>query len=275
MSPSISSEPAAAGIRSSRIAATFETCAADRRAALVLYATAGYPSPAAMPEVLRTIADAGADVIELGVPFSDPLADGPVIQAASNAAIAQGVDLRWVLDALASFRAVRDTPVVLFSYLNPLLRFGVDRFLEEAVAAGADGVLVTDLPLGGDAELEALFEQSALDLVRLVAPTSTPERARAIAAASRGFVYYVSRTGVTGEQAELSGGLEREVSNLRRAAEVPVAVGFGISDATQAAAVARIADGVVVGSALVRKLGDRPLQECGRFVEGLRAAMQR
>jgi tryptophan synthase alpha chain len=263
------------GIAAASIAAAFAECAAERRAALVLFATAGHPAPARTPEVLDMMADGGADVIELGVPFSDPLADGPVIQAASHRAITQGADLRWTLDTLAAFRARHRTPVVLFSYLNPLLRYGVDRFVADAHAAGASGVLVTDLPVGADPGLEAKFAASPLDLIRLVAPTTPRSRVGQIAAAAQGFLYYISRTGVTGESVALAGGIADEVAALRAVTPVPVAVGFGISTPEQAAQVARLADGVVVGSALVRQLDTGDLAAAGRLVRGLRAAMGR
>jgi tryptophan synthase alpha chain len=260
---------------SSPLGAAFEACAAEDRAALVLFVTAGHPSPARTPEILDLLADSGADVIELGVPFSDPLADGPVIQAASHAAIEQGADLAWTLDTLAAFRSRRNVPVVLFSYLNPILRYGIDRFVADARRAGAAGVLVTDLPVGADPALERRFAEASLDLIRLVAPTTAPDRAAEIAAAARGFLYYISRTGVTGERAELARGLGEEVARLRASAAAPVAVGFGISSPDQATTVARVADGVVVGSALVRMLETATLPEVGRFVASLRAATAR
>ena len=264
-------------ITSSSGAALGRAFAAARRAgraALVPYVTAGHPSPAEGAAVLRMLAEEGADVIELGVPFSDPLADGPTIQRSSFRAIEQGVDLAWTLEALAGFRREHDTPVVLFTYLNPVLHHGVDRFLADAEAAGADGVLLTDLPVGADEGIERKFAESELDLVRLVAPTTTPARVRQIARAARGMLYYVSRTGVTGASAELSAGLAREVADVRAVTDVPVAVGFGISTAEQAAAVARIADGVVVGSALVERL-ERGGVEAGRaLVRELRRAVE-
>lgn len=275
MSAITSSEPAAPPARSTPLAATFAACAAEDRAALVLFTTAGHPSPAETPAVLRMLADSGADVLELGIPFSDPLADGPTIQRSSFEALAQGADPAWTLETLAAFRAVRRTPVVLFSYLNPILRYGVERFVADAVSAGAAGVLVTDLPVGADPELESQFEASPLDLIRLIAPTTPPERARAIAAGAQGFLYYVSRTGVTGARSELAAGLAEEVAALRAVATAPIAVGFGISTAEQAATVAGVADGVVVGSAVVESLGRRGVRETGRFVERLRAAMAR
>lgn len=268
MSAIISSERTA-------LADAFAACRAQGRAALVPYVTAGHPSPADTPHLLRMLAEEGADVIELGVPFSDPLADGPTIQRSSFQAIEQGVDLRWTLARLAEFRQAHATPVVLFTYLNPILRHGVSRFLEDAAAAGAQGVLVTDLPVGSDPELEERFAESPLDLIRLIAPTTRPERVRVIAAASRGFLYYVSRTGVTGAQTTLAEGLAAEVAAVRAVTDVPVAVGFGISTPEQAAVVAACADGVVVGSALVDLLGREGVEGARPLVRGLRAATQR
>jgi tryptophan synthase alpha chain len=265
MSVTISSDP-------SGLAAAFEAAREAGRAALVPYVTAGHPSPDETLPILRMLADEGADVIELGVPFSDPLADGPIIQRSSFRAIAQGADLAWTLGVLAAFRREREVPVVLFTYLNPVLRYGVDRFLEDAARAGAQGVLVTDLPVGADEALERRFAESPLDLIRLIAPTTAPERARAIARAARGFLYYVSRTGVTGTGQELAAGLGDEVRRLRGETEVPVAVGFGISTPEQAATVAAVADGVVVGSALVHALEEGGLDAARALVRDLRAA---
>ena len=255
------------------VARAFAAARAGGRAALVPYVTAGHPSPAETPAVLRMLAAEGADVIELGVPFSDPLADGPTIQRSSFQAIGQGADLPWTLSVLSGFRREHDTPVVLFTYLNPVLHYGLERFLEDAVAAGADAVLLTDLPVGADPAIERAVDESGLDLIRLVAPTTTPERVREIARAARGFLYYVSRTGVTGAQQDLSAGLAREVEEVRAVTDVPVAVGFGISTPGQAAAVARIADGVVVGSALVDALGRGGVEAGRAFVRSLRAAV--
>ncbi|MBV9774589.1 MAG: tryptophan synthase subunit alpha [Gemmatimonadetes bacterium] len=269
MSATTSSDPALT------LAHAFARCREEGRAALIPYVTAGHPSPEVMPEVLRMLADEGADVIELGIPFSDPLADGPTIQRSSYEAIERGVDMRWTLDVLATFRAERDTPVVLFTYLNPILRYGVDAFLRDAAAAGAQGVLVTDLPVGADPELEGAFAASPLDLIRLIAPTTLPERVREIAAAGRGFLYYVSRTGVTGARQELKDGLAREVEEVRAVTPVPVAVGFGISTPAQAAVVAQVADGVVVGSALVDRLGREGVEGARALVSGLRQATRR
>lgn len=256
-----------------RIAAAFAEARAEGRAALVIYTTAGHPQVDRGLETLIALADAGSDVLELGVPFSDPLADGPVIQKSSFDAIAGGVDLAWTLDLLRRFRQTHQTPVVLFSYLNPILDFGVDRFFTEAAAAGADGVLLTDLPLGADPELEARFERSPLDLVRLIAPTTHRDRARRIAEASQGFAYYISRTGVTGASAELSGTLLSELAALRATTSTPIAVGFGISRPEQASAVGAAAEGVVVGSALVDALTREGIEGGARLVSDLRSAL--
>jgi tryptophan synthase alpha chain len=260
---------------SSSLSAAFADARESGRAALVPYVTAGHPAPADALPVLRMLAEEGADVIELGVPFSDPLADGPVIQRSSFRAIAQGADLSWTLETLTAFRHEHDTPVVLFTYLNPVLRFGVERFIEQATRAGAQGVLLTDLPVGADAALEQRFADSPLDLIRLIAPTTPPERARHIARSARGFLYYVSRTGVTGTHQSLAAGLADEVRRLRGETAVPVAVGFGISTPEQAATVAQVADGVVVGSALVQALDEGGLDAGRALVRALRAATRR
>jgi tryptophan synthase alpha chain len=251
----------------------FRAATAEGRAALVVYTTAGYPRADEGLATLLALADAGADVLELGVPFSDPLADGPTIQRSSFRAIEEGVDLAGTLRLMRRFRDLRDTPVVLFSYLNPILGYGVEGFLREAEAAGADGILLTDLPLDADPELEARFEDAPLDLVRLIAPTTAPSRARQIASRSQGFVYYISRMGVTGARQELAANLAAEVATLRGAAALPVAVGFGISTPEQASEVAAIAEGVVVGSAVVEALGRGGVEAGSRLVASLRAAV--
>ncbi|HEX7119031.1 MAG TPA: tryptophan synthase subunit alpha [Longimicrobiales bacterium] len=249
MSQTTSSDP-----QGGRLAECFARVRSEGSRALVTYLTAGYPRPADTVALLEAVAGAGADVIELGIPFSDPLADGPTIQRASHRAIEAGTTLAGTLEALASFRSRSGTPVVLFTYLNPVLGYGVDRFLGDAHAAGADGVLLTDLPVGSDPAMERAFEDSPLDLVRLIAPTTPPERAVEIAARAQGFLYYISRTGVTGATRTLRSELGREVEALRAHTRAPIAVGFGISTPEQAAEVARAADGVVVGSALIDAL---------------------
>jgi len=259
----------------SSISDAFGRRRAAGQAALVPYVTAGHPQRDATAEILGALAAAGADVLELGIPFSDPLADGPTIQRSSFEALRAGTTVHTALDAVRAFRADSDVPVVLFSYLNPLVRYGMTAFLTDAVQAGAQGVLVTDLPVGSDPGLEAAIGSSGLDLIRLVAPTTDPGRVELIAAASSGFLYYISRTGVTGARTSLRDDLEDEVRALRRVTAVPVAVGFGISTADQAAAVAAVADGVVVGSALVQTLEEHGIDAGAEFVAALRQAMDR
>jgi tryptophan synthase alpha chain len=252
-----------------RIAAAF----AGGRRALIPFLPAGYPSPDATLDLLLRLAGAGADILELGVPFSDPLADGATIQRASQRAIEQGVTMTWTLKALAAFRAQSNVPVVLFSYLNPILAYGTERFLTDAESAGADGVLLTDLPLDADPALERTFESSPLALVRLIAPTTERARAQRIAARSQGFVYYVSRTGVTGATTSLRDDLAAEVVALKSPGNVPIAVGFGISTPEQARVVAEVADGVVVGSALIDALDRGGASEMERLVVAMKAAI--
>ena len=243
--------------------------AAGRRA-LIPYLTAGYPAPARTAGLLDLLADAGADVIELGVPFSDPVADGPTIQRSSQRALEHGIDLRWTLDTLESFRSRHDVPVVLFSYLNPIVGYGMDRFIHDAAAAGAAGVLVTDLPAGADAGMESRFQQAPFSFIRLAAPTTPRQRLLDIAATAQGFLYYVGRMGVTGAQQALRAETLAEVAALRAAVTVPVAVGFGVSTAEQAAGIARVADGVVVGSALIDVLDHGGDDAVGAFMRSLR-----
>jgi tryptophan synthase alpha chain len=226
---------------------------AGGRCALIPYITAGYPEKAATPALLDGIAQ-HADLIELGVPFSDPVADGPTIQRASQRALEHGVTLPWTLGILREFHARHETPVVVFSYLNPIMAYGVERFIDDAVLAGAAGVVLTDLPAGSDPVLETRFEESPLALIRFIAPTTPPARIHEIAERAQGFLYYISRLGVTGARADVRSELAAELSRLRRLTRVPVAVGFGISNAEQAAEVAQEADAIVVGSAVIDAL---------------------
>ena len=238
-----------ATISSDAIALRFARLKEEGRRAFVPYVTAGHPDAARSVALLQGREQAGADVIEIGVPFSDPMADGAVIQASSQTALELGVRFDQVLEIISDARLT--IPVVLFSYLNPLLRGGDDT-LRRAAEAGAHGVLVTDLPLGADPEREAWFARSPLDFIRLVAPTTPTDRMSAIARTGSGFVYLISRLGVTGERSELPPELPATAARLRAATTLPVCIGFGISRPEQARAVAAFADGVVVGSAIVR-----------------------
>ncbi|MFI5235264.1 MAG: tryptophan synthase subunit alpha [Gemmatimonadales bacterium] len=254
----------------SPIAAAWATLRQRRRTALIPYLTAGYPDRATSLAALRA-ADQTADLLEVGVPFSDPLADGPVIQRSSFEALRGGMTLRGTLDLIRDAHFTK--PVVLFSYLNPVLRYGIDRLLADAAAAGVAGVLLTDLPAGADAAIEGALAASPLDLIRLLAPTSTPERIREIVASARGFVYLIGRLGVTGTGAGPAAGLAASVERVRVATALPIAVGFGISTAAQARTVGRTVDGVVVGSALVEALGRGGVPAVERLLAELRAAL--
>ncbi|HEY7038843.1 MAG TPA: tryptophan synthase subunit alpha, partial [Methylomirabilota bacterium] len=221
----------------------------------------------------------GADVIELGIPFSDPLADGPVIQRATQRALAGGVTLPRVLEMVREMRGEVSVPLVFLTYYNPILSFGLKAFCRTAVEAGIDGVIVADLPPEESAPLQAEAAPAGLDLVHLVAPTSTPDRMRRIARASQGFIYMVSLTGVTGERAALAPELSQQLRALRAITTKPICVGFGISTAAQAAEVGRVADGVIVGSAIVRLVeqhGGTPdlLARVGDFIAALKAPLR-
>jgi tryptophan synthase alpha chain len=234
------------------IAARWRAVRDAGRAALIPYLTAGFPTAAVSLEALQRVAAAGADLIEVGVPFSDPLADGPTIQRASEVALAQGMTLAGVLDLVR--RAALPVPVVLMTYVNPVLAYGAARLLGDAASAGVSGLLLTDVPAGADPALERAVAASPLDLIRLVAPTTPPERLTQAASGGGGFVYLISRLGVTGARARVPDDLGAQVARVRAATTLPLAVGFGISTAAQVRETARLADGVVVGSALVEAL---------------------
>ena len=241
----------------SRLAQCFGRLRAAGRKVLIPYVTAGDPAPALTVPLMHAMVQAGADVLELGVPFSDPMADGPVIQRASERALAHHVSLRGVLDMVREFRR-RDgvTPVVLMGYLNPVETMGYAAFAAAAAEAGVDGVLTVDLPPEEAGDLLGALDARGLDPIFLVAPNSTPERLRRISAAARGFIYYVSLKGVTGASHLDVESVRGKVAEIRRYTELPVGVGFGIRDAASAAAVADMADAVVIGSALVKIIED-------------------
>lgn len=238
----------------SRIDQTFAQLRAQDRAGFVAYVAGGDPDHGRSLDILRGLAGAGVDVIEIGVPFSDPLADGVVNQMAAERALKAGATVASTLQLVREFREHHATPLVLFTYLNPVYTYGFERFQTDALDAGADAVLLLDLPPDEAVLNEELRTDCGrhLQSIRLIAPTTPIERARELAAGAEGFIYYVSREGVTGEQAQLAQDLGQKVAALKAVTDVPVAVGFGISTPDQAAAVARAADAVVVGSAIVR-----------------------
>jgi tryptophan synthase alpha chain len=244
-----------------RIDALFARLRPAGRPAMIAYITGGDPTLAASAKVALAMEQAGVDLLELGIPFSDPLADGATIQAAAGRALAAGATVPGILDLVREIRKASQIPIVLFAYLNPVYVYGFEKFQQDAAAAGADGLLLLDLPPQEAAQNSELASTHGLKTIRLIAPTTPAERLREITASAEGFIYYVSREGVTGEQSSLSTDIAERVSAIRALTKVPVAVGFGISNPDQAATVAGLADGVVVGSAIVRKIaeiGDKP-----------------
>ena len=237
-----------------RISRKFRALADVSELGLIAYITAGDPSLEASARIVRAAADAGADIIELGVPFSDPVADGPVIQRASERALRNGATLAGVLELVCNLRTYTDVPLVLFSYFNPILQMGLQKFAESAAEAGADGVLATDLTPEEADEYRTVMRAHGLDTIFLAAPTSTEQRLERIANASTGFLYLVSRTGVTGAREALPEGLPRLVRRIRNLTALPIAVGFGISLPSHVSVLGGIADAAVVGSALMAEV---------------------
>jgi tryptophan synthase alpha chain len=246
-----------------------------KKPGIVAYLTAGDPDLATTRDIALAAIDNGADVIELGVPFSDPLADGPVIQRASERAVARGVRLTDVLDLAKGLRAARPAAgLVLFSYLNPVVRMGMKTFCARAAEAGADGVLLTDMIVEEAGEYLAEMKTNGLAPIFLAAPTSPDARLKAIAAVSQGFVYAISRVGITGTQQKVAGDASELVTRLRQFTKLPIAVGFGISNAEHVKAVGEFADAAIIGSALVALIEKSPAKEAataiGQFIAGLR-----
>jgi len=241
--------------------------------ALIPYLTAGFPTPAISLDALRRVAEAGADFVEVGVPFSDPLADGPTIQRTTQTALEQGMTVPRVLELIR--QAALAVPVIIMTYLNPVLSYGVQRFARDAHDAGAAGVLLTDLPAGADPAIEAAVTNSALSLIRLVAPTTDDRRLATALQGATGFIYLISRLGVTGARADVPPDLDAQVQRIRAASStpLPVAVGFGIGTPAQAAAAARSADGVIVGSALMDALAKGGIPALERLTRELAAAV--
>jgi len=257
-----------------RIEDSFTTLKRDGRKGFIPYITAGDPDLSTTEELLVTLAQSGATLIELGVPFSDPMADGPVIQRASERALKHDFGLQQILDTAARARQRIDVPIILFSYYNPLLQFGLQRLAAAARDAGIDGILVTDLTPEESGAFEAELRAAGLDMIFLVAPTSTDERLKLVAKHASGFIYAVSRAGVTGTRESVSAEAEKLVQRMKQFSSLPIAVGFGISNAEQVADVQRYADAAVVGSAIVaemERLADAPdlPRQIGNFLTGL------
>ena len=276
---------------SERIERLFARCRDENRAGFIPYICAGDPNFARTVELALALERNGADLLELGLPFSDPLADGIVNQLAAQRALVAGTTVHGVLDCVREIRRASDIPIVLYTYLNPFFRFGIDNFYKAAADAGIDGLLILDLPPEEDASVQKLdglkpssfkpgdsMNTASIVLIRLIAPTTPPDRIALIAKAARGFIYYVSREGVTGARDSVAQAFEEKLALIRQHTDLPVAVGFGISNPEQAATVARVADAVVVGSAivdLIGKIGDRDhlADRVGKFVAPIVSAI--
>ncbi len=261
-----------------RLSQVFDACRAADRKALVAYVTAGDPSLAATEQLLLAVAEAGADIIELGVPFSDPMADGPVIQAASQRALAAGTTLPKILEMARRVSPKLSCPMVLFSYYNVLMQYGVEKLAAESGAAGIAGWLVVDLPHEEAGEIDGVLRQHGLDRIPLLAPTTPPGRAREILRRASGFVYYITVAGVTGARAEIPSDLAANLKAIRGMTRTPVVAGFGVSSPETARKTAEHADGVVVGSAIVRLMGEAPspaegIRRAAEFVASLRRGL--
>jgi len=263
----------------SRLTATFDALRKAQRPGLVTYTTAGDPDLARSAEILRALDRAGADVLEVGVPFSDPLADGPVIQRATERALAAGGNLRATLDMIGNVRSAVRAPIVVFSYANPLLRMGMAEFAAQASAAGVDGVLALDLPIEEAGAFKNTMDGAGLDTIFLLSPTTTDERIKKAAALGRGFLYGISRLGVTGARDEVASGADAMIRRIRACTPMPIALGFGISRPEHVAEVGGFADAAVVGSALVDLIAKESgspqlIERVEAYVRSLKAACQ-
>lgn len=267
----------------SRIQTTFAALKEAGRSALIPYIAAGDPHPGVTVEMLHGMADAGADIIELGIPFSDPMVDGPVIQRAAERALEHHVSLTMVLTMVSEFRKTNDhTPIILMGYVNPVERYGYERFAKDAVAAGVDGVITVDLPPNPMNETVTLFKAAGLDPIFLIAPTTKEERIKEICTAASGFVYYVSLKGVTGAAGIDVAAVSERLALIRNYTDLPLGVGFGISDGESAAKVGKVADAVIVGSAMIKRMeavmeqGDQAMIDAtSGFTEELRLALDK
>lgn len=262
----------------SNITSTFKALRERGEKALITFITAGDPDLATSERILHRLIEAGVDLIELGFPFSDPMADGPTIQLASERALKAGTTLRGVLDMVGRVRAHSNVPIVLMGYYNPVFCYGAEAFARDAAAAGVDGLLLVDLPIEEAEELHPMLKANGLDLITLLAPTTDAARSARLASAGEGFLYYVSMTGVTGTQKVDAAAVAGPVQELKAFSPIPVAVGFGISTAEDVRAVAGVADAVVVGSALVKLIAEKSgssdlLDAVGAFARELKAAL--
>lgn len=263
----------------SRIKEVLENLKSQDKKALITYITVGDPNLSVSREIIRQLIEKGADILELGVPFSDPTADGPVIQAASQRALKTGINLTDILALVKEIRQVSRIPIILFGYYNPFFVFGVREMTQRAKEAGVDGLLVVDLPYEEADELKKYTDQADLDLIFLLAPTSNDARIKMISRKARGFLYYISMTGVTGSTLSFGQYIEEDIQRIKKYTDLPIAIGFGISTPDQARSMGKFAEGVVVGSAIVRIIEenrDSPqlLQKVGDFVAGLKQALK-
>lgn len=261
----------------SRIAQGFHQLAARAEKAFIPFITAGDPDLATTEALLQCLAESGADMIELGVPFSDPMADGPTIQAASQRALRNPFSLASILDLVRRFRAHSPVPIILFGYYNPFLQYGLDRLSRDASDSGVDGLLVVDLPPEEALDLHRPAVAHGLDVIFLLAPTSTDDRMRLVARLATGFIYYVSLTGVTGARESLTAGMADSIARIRRFTSLPVGIGFGVSRPEHVREISSYADAVIVGSAIIKKIEENlgqpdMLQQIGTFIRALKKA---
>lgn len=253
----------------SNISKTFNNLKKQGRKAFIPYIMAGDPSVERTKGLIKVLEECGADIIELGVPFTDPVADGPVIQRAAERALANGVTLRKVVSLVREIRLFSKIPIVLMTYYNPVFKYGEEAFIRDASEAGVDGLIIPDLPPDEAGSLIPVARKHRVDTIFMLAPTSTPERIKKVAKSSRGFIYYVSITGITGARLLLEESVAESISRVRGLTKTHVAVGFGVGSPEEAKAVAALADGVIVGSAIVKRLSE-PEEELRRFLSGLR-----
>ncbi len=262
----------------SRIKKRFDWLGSKNEKALVAFITAGDPDLPTTQEIFSVIEENGADIIELGVPFSDPLADGPVIQASSQRSLKEGTTLKKIIQLVIDIRKDSQLPIVLMTSFNPVFVYGQEEFIEDAVMAGVDGVIVPDLPPEEAGEFQKKADAKGLDMIYLLAPTSTSERIEIISKKSKGFIYYISVTGVTGMRDGLATNLEKKVESVSKITDLPILIGFGISGPQQAKEAAKISDGVIVGSAIVKIIEQNPdpkirLERLGEFVRQIKQAL--